>query len=127
MSFSEALCTINALAWLGSSFGGDTPSTPLSLSQPKNDQYLNLEGALIFVLSQFLVANGFAGFVFILAHQNRSELAIWDCDAHCGPQKSLAISETKQSNAALRFQGAMERTEWVQSSRVAPSPFSSLS
>ena len=34
--------------------------------------------------------------------------AICDCDAHRGPQKSLAISETKESDAALRFQGAME-------------------
>ena len=34
--------------------------------------------------------------------------AICDCNAYRGPQKSLAISETRQSNAALRFKGAME-------------------
>ena len=35
--------------------------------------------------------------------------AICDCDAHRGPQKSLAISKTRKSSAALRFKGAMER------------------
>ena len=35
--------------------------------------------------------------------------AICYCDAaHGGPQKSLAISKTRQSNVALRFKGAME-------------------
>ena len=37
--------------------------------------------------------------------------AICDCDAHRGPQKSLAISETRQSNAALHFNCARE-TRW---------------
>ena len=43
--------------------------------------------------------------------EKRSEIAaifaICDCDAHRGPRKS-AISETRESNAALRFKGAME-------------------
>ena len=34
--------------------------------------------------------------------------AICDCHARRGPQKSLAISGTRQSNAALRLKGAME-------------------
>ena len=34
--------------------------------------------------------------------------AICDCDAHRGPQKSLAISETRENNVALPFKGAME-------------------
>ena len=33
---------------------------------------------------------------------------ICDCDAHRGPQKSLASSGTRRSNDALRFKGAME-------------------
>ena len=33
---------------------------------------------------------------------------ICNCDAHCGPQKSLAISKRSPSNAALRFKGAIE-------------------
>ena len=33
---------------------------------------------------------------FSLAHRNRSDFC--DCDAHRGPQKSLAISETRDSN-----------------------------
>ena len=41
-----------------------------------------------------------------LTRWNRSGFC--DCDAHCGPKKSLAISETRQSHAALRFKGAME-------------------
>ena len=44
-----------------------------------------------------------------LAHRNRSDFfAICDCDAHRGPQKSRAISERRESNAALRFKVAME-------------------
>ena len=43
-----------------------------------------------------------------LAHRNRSDYRDFcDCDAHRGPQKSLAISETRLSNVALRFKGAM--------------------
>ena len=43
-----------------------------------------------------------------VAHRNCSDFAICDCDAHRGPQKSLAISETRQNNVALPFKGAME-------------------
>ena len=42
------------------------------------------------------------------APKSQRVLAICDCDAHRGPQKSRAISETRHSNVALRFKGAME-------------------
>ena len=45
-----------------------------------------------------------------LWHRNCSDFAIrgCDCDAHRGPQEWLAISETRQISAALRFKGVME-------------------
>ena len=46
-------------------------------------------------------------YVCNLAHRNRSDFAICDCDAIADP-RNRAISETRESNAALRFKGAME-------------------
>ena len=42
-------------------------------------------------------------------HRNRDDFAILPyCDAHRAPQKSPGVWETMLSNAALRFEGAME-------------------
>ena len=44
-----------------------------------------------------------------LAHRNRSDvLAICDCDADCGPQKSLAISGTSHCNLRVRWKVASD-------------------
>ena len=42
------------------------------------------------------------------APKSQRLLRFYDCDAHRGPQKSLTISETRPSNDALQFKGAME-------------------
>ena len=42
----------------------------------------------------------FSWYHFLVAHRNRSDFC--DCDAHRGPQKSLAISERRQNRGSLR-------------------------
>ena len=46
--------------------------------------------------------------VEVLARRNRSDFAICDCDAHRGPQKSLAISETSHCDLRVRWKVASD-------------------
>ena len=62
----------------------------------------------VFPLNFYLVALGMMASLLGLAHQNRSDFCNLRLRRPSRTPEIAAISETRESNAALRFKGAME-------------------